>query len=120
MTLSLQWYSPNGTTPSGDYEEPAWADEGSTVGKVQGTLRNDTSTRLVRVGGVDRPVLAGGLHIPIDAPVPSVDWEAVVESVGEVDDPALLGVCYRVVDVTAKSFATARRLDVVQVPNVHP
>lgn len=123
MTLTLTAYSPNGTTTDGDgFEVPAFVNEGSTSGKVQGgTLAGaDTNTRFVRVGGVDRPILEAGLHIPLaaDAPVAGLKgdgWEYLVTAVGAHDDPALLGRRFLVVGVPAKSFATARRLDVVEV-----
>jgi hypothetical protein len=110
-------YSPAGTTLDGNgYEVPAFAAQGSTPGKVQARKRLvDTTTRMIRVGDVDRPVLEGGLHIPFSAPVPSIGWEYVCTAVGALSDPALLNRRYRVVDVPAKTFATARRLDVVMV-----
>lgn len=124
MTLTLTAYSPNGTTTDPDgYEIPAYADEGSTPGKVQAGSRagDDTAARYVRVGDVERPVLNAGLHIPIAADVPvaseqrGIGWEYLVTAVGASDDPALLGKRFLVVSVPVKSFATARRLDVVEV-----
>lgn len=124
MTLTLTAYSPAGSTTDADgYKVQAYADEGETPGKVQGGAQagKDTPTRHVRIGGVERPVLSAGLHIPISAPIPvaseqrGIGWEYVVDSVGPVDDPALLGRRYLVVGVPAKSYATARRLDVVEL-----
>ena len=123
MTLTLTAYSPNGTTTDGDgFEVPAFTNEGSTSGKVQGgSLADaDTNTRFVRIGEVDRPILEAGLHVPISATVPTpgargAGWEYLVTAVGSLDDPALLGRRYLVVGVPTKSFATARRLDVVEV-----
>ncbi len=110
-------YSPNGTTTDANgYEVPAFASQGSTPGKVQArTRQGDTNVRTIRVGDVDRPVLEGGLHIPLSATVPSVGWEYVCTAIGSLSDPALLNRRYRVVDVPAKTYATARRLDVVMV-----
>lgn len=120
MTLTLAWYSPTGGVTVVDrMEVPEFAAEGETPGKVQGTIRSDTTTRMVRVGGTERPVLEAGVHIPLSAPVPGVNWECVVTRVERYDDAAPLDRCYRVVEVPAKSYATARRLDVVEVPNVH-
>lgn len=124
MTLTLAAYSPNGFTTDGDgYDVPAFTSEGSTPGKIQGGNRSgaDTSPRMVRVGSVEKPVLEAGLHIPVSAPVPVAGvrpgdgWKYVVTAVGPLDDPALLGREFLVVGVPAKSFATARRLDVVEV-----
>ena len=110
-------YSPNGTPPDANgYEVPAFTSQGTTPGKVQArTRQGDTNVRTIRVGDVDRPVLEGGLHIPLSATVPSVGWEYVCTAIGSLSDPALLNRRYRVVDVPAKTYATARRLDVVQV-----
>lgn len=124
MTLTLAAYSPNSFTTDADgYQVPAFTPEGSTFGKVQAGSQagQDTATRNVSIGGVERPVLSGGLHIPISAPVPvageqrGVGWEYVVTGVGSVDDPALLGRRFLVVGVPVKSFATARRLDVIEL-----
>lgn len=124
MTLTLTAYSPAATTADPDgFEIPAFTSEGTTLGKVQGSSQagKDTPSRYVSIGGVDRPVLSAGLHIPIGAPVPvaseqvSVGWEYEVTALGPADDPALLGRRYLVVGVPAKSFATARRLDVIEL-----
>lgn len=123
MTLTLTAFSPNGTTTDADgYEILAFNPEGSTPGKVQGGSQGkDTPTRYVNIGGVERPVLNAGLHIPISAPVPvaseqrGIGWEYEVQSIGALDDPALLGRRFLVVEVPMKSKATARRLSVVEV-----
>lgn len=123
MTLTLAAYSPNGHTTNGDgYQVPTFTSEGSTAGKVQGGSQatQDTATRFVKIGEVDRPVISAGLHIPISAPVPTAGhpghgWEYLVTAVGDVDDPTLVGTRYLVVGVPTKSFATARRLDVVEL-----
>lgn len=102
-------------------DEHVWLDKGETFGKVSGRSRDsDTNTRTVEVGGIERPVVEGGLHIPLSAPVPEVGWEYVCTALGPHADPALLGRRWRVVDVPAKSYATARRLDVVEVPEELP
>lgn len=117
MVDTFTAYSP--TTPTLDangYEVPAFTSQGSTPGKVQArTRQGDTNVRTIRVGDVDRPVLEGGLHIPLSATVPSVGWEYACTAVGALSDPALLNRRYRVVDVPAKTYATARRLDVVLI-----
>ena len=89
-----------------------------TRGKVSGSSAQsaDTYTRLVTIGGVERPVLQGGLHIPITAALPADGWEFECVEVGPDSDPSLVGRRWRVVSTPAKSYATARRLDVVEVP----
>jgi hypothetical protein len=96
---------------------------GTTPGKAQGLggLRGtDPQTRTVTIGGVERPVINGGLHIPIDALVPERGWEYQLTELGPNTDPALLGRVWSVVEVPAKSYATARRLDVVEIPQEAP
>ena len=130
MTLTLTAYSPAGATKDADgYDVQQYADEGETPGKIQGGSQagKDTQTRYVNVGGTERPVLAGGLHIPLDRFIfdmsllivadeqRGVGWEFEVSELGPHDDPALLGRRYLVVEVPAKSYATARRLSVVEV-----
>jgi hypothetical protein len=122
MTLTFTVHSPNGYTTVSGLKVPAYADQGSTPGKVQGgaVSTRDPVSRMVVIGGVERPLLEGGLQIPISATVPKggdrgVGWEYLCAAVGPLDDPALLNRRYLVVSVPAKSFATARRLDVVEV-----
>ena len=86
-----------------------------TPGRVSGASARDTVTRLVTIGGVERPVLEGGLHIPITAALPADGWEFECVEVGPDSDPSLVGRRWRVVSTPAKSYATARRLDVVEV-----
>lgn len=124
MTLTLTPYIPAGATTGPDGDDIQSYDPQQThAGKVQSGSQagGDTATRYVSIGGVERPVLSAGLHIPIGAPVPVASeqvgngWEYEVTATGPADDPALLGRRYLVVNVPAKSFATARRLDVVEV-----
>ena len=103
MSLTLTAYSPGDVVPGDDgYEVVPFAEEGTTVGKVQAGSQSgsDTPTRYVSIGGVERPVLSAGLHIPISAFVTDgrltivaseqagVGWEFVVTAVGAADDPA--------------------------------
>lgn len=129
MTLTLTAYAPGGTTTDADgYKVPAFTSQGTTPGKVQGDSGPDFEARYMRVGDAERPVVRGGLHIPISAFVDDEDgllietgeqrglgWEFTVTAVGPNDDPALLNRRYLVVGVPVKSFATARRLDVVEL-----
>jgi hypothetical protein len=80
----------------------------------------DAGTRYVTIGGVPRAVMVAGLHIPVSADLPvagdqGIGWEYAVTAVGPDDDPTLMSRRFLVVGVPAKSFATARRLDVVEV-----
>lgn len=121
MSDTFAAYSPGGKTTNADgYEVDGWSAQGTTLGKVSGSSAQsrDTKTRLVRIGTVDRPVIDGGLHVPLDAPMPSIGWEYVCTAAGPSSDPGLLDRRYRVVDVPLKSYATARRLDVVDVTDL--
>jgi len=122
MADTFTAYSPNGTTTDvNGYQVPAFASQGSTPGKIQSRQREgDAGARMVMVGGVMRPLLEGGLHIPISAPVPvagdkGVGWEYLCTAVGADSDAALANRRWLVYSVPAKTFATARRLDVVEV-----
>lgn len=114
-------HAPGGTTKDADgYDVPGFTDEGSTPGKLQGDTNADTVTEMVDIGGERRPVMRGGLHVPISAPLPTagdsgIGWEYECAAVGPGSDPSLLGRRYLVVNVPSKSYATARRLDVVEV-----
>lgn len=120
MTLTLAPQRPAGFDADDD---PIFVAMDPHPGKVQSGSKSggDTATRFVRVGGVELPVASGGLHIPLGAPVPvageqvGIGWEYIVAAVGPYDDPALMGRRFRVVGSPAKSYATARRLDVVEV-----
>ncbi len=125
MTLTVTPHEPDGydTTGPGGSNVPKFIDHPPHKAKVQAgsqTQGVDTGTRYEVIGTVSRPVLTGGLHIPVSAPcptggLPGRGWEYVVTSAPSPNDPALLNRRYRVVNAPAKSFATARRLDVVEV-----
>lgn len=128
MTLTLAWFSPEGTkTVVNGMEERTPRSEGSTPGKVQGpsSQTGDSDARMVSVGGSDRPVVSAGVHIPLSSLLASdgslrlvPGWECRVTAVRDLADSALLGRRFRVVDVPVKSYATARRLDVVDVTHL--
>jgi hypothetical protein len=122
MTLTLAALEPDGTDTVAGLEVQAYTQHDDTPGKVQGgsTSTADTTTEYVTIGGVQRPLMRGGLHIPVGAELPTagdqgVGWEYAVTAVGPFDDPTLLNRRYLVVNAPAKSYATARRLDVVEV-----
>lgn len=122
MGLTLVPLEPDGTDTVDGLEVQSYAQHDDTVGKVQGGSAStaDTATEYVTIGGVRRPLMRGGLHIPVDAPVPAagdqgVGWEYQCTAVAEPGDQSLVGRRYLVVNVPAKTYATARRLDVVEV-----
>lgn len=116
--------APTGTfTPDAEgFQIPAYAAQATTKGRIAGptTQSRDTNARTVTIGGVERLVVEGGLHIPVSAAVPAVGeygtgWEYVLTTLGTGTDPSLLNSRWLVVDAPAKSQATARRLDVVRL-----
>jgi len=106
------------TTQVDGIDEQGWVAQYDTPGRVSGTSANarDTYTRYVQVGGVERPEVQGGLHVPLSAPLPEIGWQLECVAIGPASDPALLGRRWQVTNVPTKSYATARRLDVVEVP----
>lgn len=116
-------YSPNGTTTDADgFEVPAYATEGTTPGRIAGpsTQSRDTNARTVTVGGMERLVVQGGLHIPVSAATPAMGeygfgWEYVLSTLGPHTPAGLLNSRWLVVDAPLKSDQTALRLDVVRL-----
>lgn len=125
MTLTLSWFEPGGTVMNDDMEVDGFTARGTTPGKVQAISRQggDTTSRTVDVGGTDRLVIEAGVHIPVGALFVAgqltlaAGWECEVTAItAGLDDPALMGRRYQVVDwPPAKSRLTARRLNVVEV-----
>lgn len=129
MADTFTAYSPGAPTTVNGFEVPGYTSQGTTPGKVQGpsAQSSDTATRTVTVGGVELPVVEGGLHIPIEKFIdPTTDellikageygvgWEFVCTATSGVDR-SLLNSRWLVVNAPAKSYATARRLDVVRL-----
>lgn len=130
MTLTLEAQQPGQVTDDAGRLVPGYVPVGAPViGKIQGSsaAARDTYTRTVKIGGVDRPVLQAGLHIPIGEFITdgvlqivasdnqAVAWRFKVTAGSCADDASMVGRIYQVVSVPAKSYATARRLDVVEV-----
>ena len=119
MTDTGTAYRPTGhTARNADGEEvPTFTDLFTSPCKIQGpsAATADTTTRTVVVGGVERPVLSAGLHMPIAAAALVNGDEFEVTANDPFSDVQLLGRRYKIVGDPAKSHATARRFDVVQV-----
>lgn len=133
MTLTIEAFAPGGstTTDADGMTSTAGVSQGTCPGKVQGSsvVGKVPESRAVSVGDVQVPIIDGGLHVPIGALVDDTGllikagrrgtgWEFVVTAIDVAagDDPALLGRRYLAVSVPVKSRATARRLDVVEIP----
>lgn len=115
-------YAPTTDTVVNGFEVDGYTSQGTTPGKIAGpsAQASDTNARTVTVGNAELLVVQGGLHIPVSAPVPTAGeygtgWEYVLTTLGPFTDPSLLNSRWLVVDAPAKSYATARRLDVVRL-----
>lgn len=130
MTTTFVAYAPNGEMTDDDGQTVLdFTSKGSTAGKVQGTsaVGKDPVTRTISIGDVALPIVDEGVHLPIGAFIAEdgtlslvagakgVGWELEVTAVADVEDRALVGRRYLVVSAPAKSRATARRLDVVEL-----
>lgn len=131
MTDTGSAYRPTGRSTqdpvSGD-ENPLF-DTIETGGccKIQGTsvVGRDPQARTVNVGGLELPVIEAGLHRPWDSEPMRPGDEWLITEAGPSSDPSLSGRRYRLVPAVnapsgvlgqAKSFATARRYDVIELP----
>ena len=105
------------TQNSDGEEEPLFEDVFTSPCKIQGpsAASSDTTGRRVEIGGVERVVIEAGLHLPVSKPDTGYGWVFEVTSVGALSDLRLLGKKFFVVDDPAKSAATSRRLNVVEV-----
>lgn len=123
MTLTLRAYAPGVVTDTEGIAVPGYTAQGDVQGKVQGpsSASRDTQTDYASIGGVQRPVVKAGLHLPVDATKPvagsqGVGWEYEVIQVSGLANINLLGKRYLVVGGEGpKSFPTALRLDVAEV-----
>ena len=93
---------------------------GKTTGRPRALESKDTRTTYVLIGGTKRPVIHGGLHIPMSAVLPiagdfGVGWEYLCTAIAPGSDPNALGQRYLVWGVSVRTYQTARRLDVVKL-----
>lgn len=73
------------------------------------------AARESEVGGRIATEVRYELHLPVDAAPVEVDDLCQITDVGDLSDTQLLGRTFRVVSPVAKSYATARRIDVEEV-----
>ena len=90
--------------------ETVWTPQGETPGRL-----DDPKDRDITVGGIERLTFDAVLHLPLSAPLPVAGWEYECVAVSAVDDPAMVGRRYRVVNVPVGSQKTARRVEVVDL-----
>ena len=115
MTATFRAESPTRERVDG-LMETVWASQGETPGRLSGPSRNsDVADRDITVGGIERLTFDAVLHLPLSAPLPVAGWEYECVAVSAVDDPAMLGRRYRVVNAPVGSQKTARRVEVVDL-----
>lgn len=125
MVDQFQAWAPGEPIKVDRVEVPGYADRGKTKGKTQGGSAStiDGATEFVEIGGVKFPIIRGGLHIPISSPAPVAGkrgkgWEYECINLGPYSDHSLLGRRYLVHHAPAKTLATARRLDVIDITDL--
>ncbi|MGZ5422632.1 MAG: DUF6093 family protein [Aeromicrobium sp.] len=107
-----------GTTTDPDgFEVDGFVADFTSPGKVAGgSIGNDQGIRTTMVGGSERPVITGGIHIPADSTAVVPTGTLVKVTTLGPDSPAhLLNRLYRIEGESTKSYQTARRFDVVEV-----
>ena len=114
-TATISYIDPDNPTtsdPATGSDVPNYLTRFTSKCKVQ--TRNLVA-REEEVGGRTATTVRVELHLPIDAPAVEVGDVAEITAVGALSDVQLLGRRFRVVAPVAKSFATARRLEVEAV-----
>jgi hypothetical protein len=108
------------TYPTGDTtidettgsETPVYATRFTSKCKIQ---TRTLQARQEEVGGRTATTVTVELHLPVSAGAVEVGDVAEITAVGALSDVQLLGRKFRVIAPVAKSFATARRLDVEEI-----
>ena len=98
-------------------DKQQWVQQGDPVrGKLPSSRSGSdaTSARTVTLGGVERPIIEGGLHLPWSAS-PKVGWEYVLTTPGPLTHPSAVGRRFRVIEAPLSDHMTAWRLNVVEV-----
>jgi hypothetical protein len=93
-------------------ETPAYTTRFTSKCKIQ---TRALQARQEEVGGRTATTVTVELHLPVTAGAVEVGDVAEITAVGALSDVQLLGRKFRVIAPVAKSFATARRLDVEEI-----
>jgi hypothetical protein len=114
-TVTVTYIAP-GTVPTTDPNtgSDVYAPTTRFTSKCKVQARN-LQARQEEVGGRTATTVSVELHLPISAPAVEVGDLCEITAVGALSDVQLLGRTFRVVAPVAKSFATARRLDVEEI-----
>jgi hypothetical protein len=114
-------YSPNGTTTDGNgFEVRAYATRASRPARSPARSPATRTPARSRSAAWSAPWSRAACTSPSTPRSPlvgeyGVGWEYVLTDLGPLTDPSLLDSRWLVVDAPAKSYATARRLDVVRL-----
>lgn len=114
-TVTVSYVDPDAEpvqNPETGSTEPVYAQRFTSKCKIQ--TRN-LQARAEEVGGRTATTVSVELHLPIGAPAVEVGDVCEVTAVGSLSDIQLLGRKFKVVAPVAKTFATARRLEVTEV-----
>lgn len=118
MRDTLAFGSMTKTTNADGFEVDTFTATFSGIpGKVAGgSIGNDQGVRMVTVGGTERPVISGGVHIPAGRTEAITTGMIVkVTALGPESPAHMLNRLYRIEGESTKSHQTARRFDVVQL-----
>lgn len=98
-------------------EEVTYVDVFTSRCKVSGasTGGGDTTYQTVTIAGVEHDLITAGVRLPFGVPPCQRGYVFEVTAVGPTSDPRLIGRKYLVHNDPAKTDATARRLDVVEL-----
>lgn len=111
-TVTIRYAS--GTT----FNEATGQTETAYVTRLVSKCKVQTRTLQARqeeVGGRTATTVSVELHLPVSAGAVVVGDVCEITAVGSLTDSQLLGRKFRIVAPVAKSYATARRLDVEEV-----
>lgn len=109
-TVAVKFQSGTTPDPVTGSDVPAYTTRFTSKCKVQA---RDLAARTEEVGGRSATTVTVELHLPVSAP--AVEVGDLCEITAALSDSQMVGRVFRVVAPVAKSFATARRVDVEEV-----
>jgi len=117
MTDTFHLLALTETTDADGMSVHAWAPTGDPIPGRFPSRRSGgdaQNMRMVDVGGVERPIIEGGLHLPFSAsPEPGQRYRCT--AIGPRTHPSALGRTVQVIEAPVASNMTAWRLNVVEV-----
>lgn len=95
-------------------EEPGYETLFTCPCEITGRSQGEVTGRTVTLGGVEYVVLEGGINIPVATGELRAGDEGVIATVAGTSDTTV-GDVYRIVGFGGRTWATKRRLDVVEL-----